>query len=541
MKEFLKKYQVEIALLIITPIIVSSYGIDKLPILKDVGFHSYVGQELARGHPLYSTIILSSSPLTAAVFASAMSIFYFLPQYLSIRLLMLIIISLLALVFYRVVLKISKDRMISVLSVLILISFTFFVELSLQGDPKAFALFFSILTIFLLFRGHYLLSGISASLSFLSWQALALSLIAPLVFPFLERNESRIKIKKCVKVLLGSFIPIILVIYFFFNSSVVDFIKFQILYAIGYETSSIGTRSLWTVLNVLGYYCSEFFFLLLGLVGILYSIYKIAPKIIKKRSLSFFYQNKYLSTFILPFLLLLIFFLYDFDDGSDLTVLLPIISISAALILRKIQIRLNKIISSMTHIPKRKINVITAGILILIVCMYGFLPAFQSVSPENPVLRDRKELKREVNSPLEMVSKIMNKHGVLNSISLFLLHRKGEQITINHQLKLAETIQNEIEEDEKILSLNAPEILFLSNRRNLNKWPLLEPDSYKFATDVGDIPGIIEDIIEYKPKFIVGDPGSKRTIERLELTDFIEKNYEEAPFAYYLVYRYIRK
>jgi len=534
-KSFLKTYWIEIILLFITPIIVSFYGINKFPILKDLGFFSYIGQEFLRGYPIYSTVYINYSPLVAMFFAFSMSFFNFLPQYLSIRLFMLIVTSLMILIFYKVVLKIFNDKIISTLSALILISFTFFIELTLLGDSKTLALFFCFFTFVLFFRENYFLSGISASFCFLFYQPIGLFLLAPLIFIFLGDDKRRVKIEKFGKILLGFFIPLILlIIYFFFYGSVMDFINFHVLYAIKYEKTSIAARALWAPFNILGYYSSEFFFLLLGLIGFIYTVYKIT----KKQFLKIFCKNKYLTSFALPFFLLSLFVIKFFDDGSDIIVLLPAISVLAAFTLRKIQVRSTKIISNRTHTPKRKINKITILILILIVCSYGFFPALQPVYPENPIIRNRDKFVGK-SSPIELILNVQREFGVLNSLLLFLFHRKGEQITIEHQLELAKIIQNNTNENEKILSLSSPEILFLSKRRNLNPYPLFVRDIYNICRDRGDIAKTSEEIKKYKPKFILAN--EKQFIEKLELTEFIEKNYEKMPFIYYTVYRLIQK
>jgi hypothetical protein len=296
-----------------------------------------------------------------------------------------------------------------------------------------------------------------------------------------------------------------------------DFLDFHIFYPIKYESKA---PTIWLPLNILGYYCSEFFFLLLGLIGFLYVLYKI----IKNHSLGIFRKNKYSVSFVLPFLLLTFFMVKDFDDGTDLVLFLPIISILAAISLKKIHVRLTKIISHKT----------ATIFLILIICVYGFFPALQSVYPENPIIRDRDEYVGKV-SPLELISIIQKKFGIVNSFLLFLFHRKGEQITIGQQLELAKIIQNNTDEDENIISLGPPEILFLSNRRNLNPYPLFVRDIYKIASDRGDIDKTRGEIIEYKPKFILAN--GKYFIEKLELTEFVEKNYEKIPFIYYDVYK----
>lgn len=514
LKIFLKKYWIEICLLIITPIIASSYGITEFPVLKDMGFFSYLGQEILRGYPVYSTAFELKPPLIPFFFAFSMSVFNFLPQYLSIRLFMLIVITIMILLFYEVLLKIFNDKLISVLSALILISFSFFVEMFLLGDSKGVAIFFGLLTFFLIYKRYYLLSGISASLCFLFYQITFLFLLSPLFFIFLERRKHCIEIKKYGKIFLGFFVPLILLVfYFFFYGSVRDLIDYSIIYPLKYEAEI--NWNLWTVLNVLGYYCSEFFFLLIGSICFLYFSFKCTYKMIKNHSLGIIYKNKYLTVFILPFLLYMLFIPKFFEGGTHLIVLLPFISVLTAFILIKIRDYLTKIIP----------NKILTILLIAIVCVYGFLPALQPVYPENPILRERNNFSSS-NSPFELISQIQKKYGVLNSLLLFLFHRPGEEITIKHQLELAGIIKNNTNENEKILSLSSPEILFLSQRRNMNKYPLFNTHEFQeIAEKKGELDGIKGEIIKYKPKFILTDKGN--FLEKFGLNEFVNKNYKE--------------
>lgn len=503
----MRKYWIELCIFFGTILIVSSYGINQFPILKDLGFFSYIGQEVLRGQPLYSTIFIKP-PVVALFFAASMSIFSFLPMYLSIRVVMLFVLASLSVMFYRISLKMFNNKLYAVLSVIILISFTFFVELSLLGDSKTMALFFSFLSLTMLFGEHYITSGGFASIAFLFWQPFGVFLSAPLIFPFLQNDSNILKIRKLLRTCIGFLVPI-LVLMMFFSSQ--DLINYSILYPLKYESSNVSKLSMWTVLNVLGYYSSEFFFLVLGLIGILYFSCT---------------KNKYIISFALPFLLLLLALTMDFDDGSDLTVILPVFAVSASLALSKIH----------SYVTKTTSVRMSSIFLILIVSTYGFLPAFQPVYPENPIIRDRHKFIRKV-SPLELISNIQKEYGV-RSVFLFLFRRKGEQMTIQHQLELAKMIQDNTEPNEKILSLNAPEILFLSNRRNLNQYPLFEGAGfYEMAKDRGELKGIKDDILSYKPKFIIYT--NKNFLEKLGIDEFVENNYEEMNFMEYNIYKVI--
>lgn len=510
----IKKYKIEIALIVITLTVVSSYGINTFPILKDHGLYSYIGQELTRGYPPYSTAIDIKAPMTYFVDAFFMNLFFFLPQYLAIRVGMLILISVLVLLYYRTILRISGDKLLSVGSSLVLISFTFFMELGLLGGPKLLTVLFLFSSLFTLLRKNYILSGIFSSLAFLSWQPGSLVIFAPLVFIILGKTKFKEKLKKFGFVLTGFAIPAFIIgLYFHLASSLSDFIEFVILLPISFK-STVSSVNVWDLFNTLGYFCSEVLFLLLGVVGLGYAFYRLSGK--KKK---WIYEKRDIIAFAAPFLALSIYLSRDFQTGDDLSLLLPAISVLAVLTLVKI------ITWVKDKIPFKNKYFLPLTLL-LIITTYGFFPALQPVYPENPVIADAKDLKG--GEPSKFLSKLQEKYGTVGFVSTFMFHRKGEQITVQDQLRVAEYIKNRTDKGEKILSLGSPEIVFLSERRSLIKYPHLKSDVFILhLKKTSSIEDVRKKVINYRPKIMVMKFES--SLGLLDLKDFVSENYKKIP------------
>ena len=227
--------------------------------------------------------------------------------------------------------------------------------------------------------------------------------------------------------------------------------------------------------------------------------------------------------------------LVEFETGNDFVPLLPFVSLLAALVFKKI-IEIS---------PRRKLKkILTAGVIIVI-SIYGFFPMFQPVYPENPILSEGKKLENEGVSPLEMIPKIIQKYGFVESMTLFLFRRAGEQITLDQQLEIAGIIKNGTLKNDKILSLGSPQILFLAERRSLSGYSLLSRSHTRHMLKNVGLEKFKEDIIREEPKFIIAkytpfqNEWYEGRIDDLGLREYIENNYErvEIPTQEHLLFK----
>ena len=84
--------------------------------------------------------------------------------------------------------------------------------------------------------------------------------------------------------------------------------------------------------------------------------------------------------------------------------------------------------------------------------------------------------------------------------------------------------------------------MFLTERRNLNKYPLFESKFFtSYAEETGEITSLREEITDYSPKFIIGN--KEESFETLGIKEFIQNNYKklsnEISTDEYLVYERI--
>jgi len=535
-EEFLRGHWIETAIALTTLVVVSAYGITEFPIVKDMGFFSYIGQEILRGYTPYSTVYEVKPPALFYFYALAMSTFGFLPQYMSIRVFMLILIAASVVMLYRIVLKSTNDKLLAALSCLIYISFVYSMELALLGDSKAVAIFFSFLTILLAYRRNYVLSGICASLSCLFWQPFGMLIFAPISMLVLEGNLKPLKLGGFVKVAIGFSIPIaVLVLYFAWLGTLPDLVNFSLLYALKYESSTVFERLLWKIARLMATFSTEFFFMTAAAVGALYVVYRALYETTKGRIVAAVSERKHLVAFVLPFVLLSSIFIKDFSGGSTFSVVLPVVSLLAAFVVETTGMKFKKILFTNMHLSDEFASKLAIALVVAAVCAYGFLPALQPVYPENPIISERDKFIGNP-TPVGFLESISKEYGTVNFITMFLFRRPGEQVTIHHQLELAKLIQNSTSESDMLLSVYEPEILFLANRRNINKYPLYEGVGfYELSEERGELAGIVRDIIQYKPKFILYD--DTRFLTKLGLDDFISSNYAQADFMAYHIYK----
>jgi len=535
-KELLRGHWIEVALALTAILVISAYGITEFPIVKDMGFFSYIGQEILRGYKPYSTVYEVKPPALFYFYAVAMSVFSFLPQYMSIRVFMLLVMALAIVLLYRIVLESTGDRLLSALSALIFLSFNYAMELAILGDSKYVGLLFSFLAILLSFRRKPLLAGACASVAFLFWQPFGVALFAPVAMLVMDGDLRPFKTGGFIKTAIGFAIPIaVLVAYFAYIGSLADLVDFSIVYALMYESQGIFYSGLWKLAMAAASFSSEFFFLVAGGVGALYVAWKFASETFKGRLWPTLQDNRRAVVFAVPFIMLALVFIKKFDGGSTFAVILPAISALAAMIFKKADERLTYALSSGLHLNVSTAAKVAAVAVLAVVCAYGFFPALQPVYPENPLFGGRKSFMNE-STPFGFLEAVRKQYGLTNAVSMFLFGRPGEQTTVQQQLEVANMIRDGTLDNETVLSLGTPEILFLSGRRNMNPYPLFDewPGFYDLSMQRGELPGIVSAIVAQKPKFILYT--SPAFITKLGLDEFVKTNYVNADLMTYKIY-----
>jgi len=496
------KNKIEVFIILLS-LFIFSVNILDFPIHVEFGIQGYIAQELLRGSPIYSTSVFCYPPIVYLLNALWMKLFFFLPNYLAIRIGGAILGSITVLLAYKVFDKITKNKLISFFSVIIILSFTILIEFFLNTSVKTALVFFMLLMYLVLFKGHYLISGVLTSLCFLSWQIGGVFFLGPISYYILNKEKK----KNYIKFFVGLAIPLIFVgLYFLFNKLLDTFIIYTFSYAMLFKkeidwmsNAAFMYIRAWTAFNT-----TEVFFLLLGLIGSLFILFRLIRDNDKKEILS---KNKELFSFVFPCLLLFLYLFIDFQAGEDMIPLIPAISLSGAFVLSKISKK------------------IPAAIVLFLIMIYGFGPMFQPIFPPNPLLIEAKSA-NNINDLLD----IMSNYTFPEIVYYSLFRRLGHERTLDDQLKIAEYIKNNTNENDPIFSLDAAELLFLTGRRNIVKHPQLSSGVYRiYAREEGIVEEMKNKITEGFPKFIVS--WNVNTVERgikfLNIEEFISNKYEK--------------
>lgn len=497
---FISQYRVELFIFLMT-LFIFSINILDFPFQGEI-YYAYIGQELLRGFSIFSTTIAVKPPMIYFFDALLMKLFFFLPNYLAIRVGMLFLSSITMILFYKVLKKITNDNLIPIFSVLIALSFVYFVQDSLNGGIKPLILFFVFLQFLALFKKNYLISGFFASLCFLTWQPSGLLLFGPFVYSFLNKEG----VRRYLEIISGFIIPIaLIVVYFFSNGLLNKFIEYVFVLPLSFNTGNFEWFNWLKFSGLVGYYNTELFFILFSIFGVILVFFDIFGKLERKKVLKIIEKRKNTISFLFPFFLLFLYSIFDFQGSDDVIILLPAISLFAGTFLRRVSKKL------------------TVTLVVWLIILYGFSPYLQLVYPENPLITSSKE----TSNMTELMS-VANEYTVAELIYYGLLHRKGEEMTLRQQLEMAEYIKSNTEVDDKIFSMGSPELLFLSNRRNINDYFYLTTRVYSEHAKKGDVLSELrKNLTEENPKFIVSRNVwmVQRVINLLDIENYLKWNY----------------
>lgn len=518
-KKKLTENKIELFIILLA-LFIFSVNILEFPIHVEFALQGYIGQEIIRGRPIFSTAVFAYPPMVYFINAFWMKLFFFLPNYLAMRMGGVILGSITALLFYKVLKNFTKNDLIPIFSVLIFLSFTILIEYFLNTSVKTVLIFFIFLIFLSLFKKKYLFSGISTSLCFMTWQVGGLFLFGPISYYFLNKE----KIKNYVKFFIGFAIPLMLIVLYFLSYNLLDkFIDYVFLFALKFKEEINWMRNtvFFYISGWVAFCNTELLFLLFGLITGLIFLFKLIFKIFKNKTISKNAKNKELFSFVLPFFLLFLYTFIDFQAGEDVVPLIPMISLGSAFILSRI---------------RKKIQVV---IVLLFIILYGYFPLFQPIYPPNPLLIDAKS----ANS-LEDLIGITKKYTYTEIIYYSFFHRLGSEMTLQDQLKIAKYVDENMNETDTIFSLNGADIIFLTGKENIVKYFILSSNVFRiYAREEGIVEELKNNITKSFPKFIIAwNVGTaEKGIKFLGIEEFILKNYEKINLhPKYIIWRRIK-
>lgn len=502
LSKFVMNHKIETAIVLLT---VAVFGISLLefPFQGEI-YYAYIAQEILRGYPVFSTTTGVKPPMIYFLDAALMGSLSFIPNYLAIRIGMMGLGIATMILFYKVLQEVTKDNTLSLISVLLCLSFTYFIQDFLNSGLKPFILAMTFIQLLLLFRKKYFLSSIFAGISFMTWQPSGVMIFAPLVYAFLKKE----KFVEYLKIIAGFSIPVILVLIYFAANGLLDrFIYYTIELPMSFNAERFELFNWLKFYGIVGYYNTELLFLAASFVGAVTYAIDFVRRMDRKDIMGYLEKHAKLLAYLAPFVLMLMYSVFDFQGSDDVIILLPAIVLFAGYSIKKLSSKIPMII------------------VMALVLAYGFLPYLQPVYPENQLMTDAKDAKG-----FGELLNLTSEYSIPDLVYYSMFHRKGEEMTLGQQLEMANYIRTNTEYDEKIFSMGAPELLFLSGKENINEYFYLTTRIYtEDATRKGIIEDMRNEIIESDPKYIVSRNVwmVDRVIGLLSIEDYLEDNYEQ--------------
>jgi|GEM_PF-4775603 len=513
------------------------YGALEFHLIEDMGIYLYGGKELLQGNAPYVHVFDVKPPLTFLVSAGGLLVFtniLGLPGIFAIRIVMLIFGAGTIFFTYLLTYHLSRNRIIGILSAIILLSFTGFGWASLSGEPKLIMIFFAISCLYMLYRKKWLISGLLATLSALTWQPAGIFPLIVISYSLLIPGQKR---KQFIQAIFGAILPIILVaLLFFFMGGLQDMIDQTVFFVITFK-KTVHWGASWTLLNfvyvVFYYYGTEVLFFICGFFGFILLINHERKNLLKL-------ANPYLMI-MLAFLPLFLYSFIDLQGWPDLISFLPFISIFASYFIIKI---CKKIAQLLTRKNKLNIQKITTLIIVFsIVCSsaYGISPVFGKPQPVKEEINNKISEHGDISKINQTISKgdivgtlsiIANDVGLPHLIKLMMFTMKTHHLNLTEQLEVSKYIENSTNLTDRLLFISTPELIFLSNRKNFDRY-ILYPADIIYMEKHGELTSYYEKVIEEKPVLIIGDKKhTTNTTEillpsGLDLYDFINREYNK--------------
>lgn len=518
------------------------YGFLDFPLTNDMGIYLYGGRELLEGNLPYVNVFDVKPPMTFIVSGGGLLVFsntLGLSPIVASRITMLLLGAGTIIFTYLLAYRLFKDRTMGILTAVILLSFTGFGWASLSGRPGIVMIFFTISCLYALLRKKWLIAGILATMSAIAWQPGAIYPFIVIFYSLFTKGQRKEQFKKAI---VGISLPILaVVLYFFVMGGLQEMINQTVLFVLTYKQSGPWGSSL-TLLNLGGTifydYGTELLFFACSFFGFILLLYN---------------ERKQLKNLTnpLPFLLfaflpLALYSLVDFQGWPDMIPLLPYIAIFAAYFLIKTSKKIGRLFEKRNCLHTKKATIYV--ILIVLICstLYGTLPKFAHHEPVQDkildVLSEKGDL-QEVNTKLsegkvvDAISIIANDVGIAQFLKMMLFTVKTLDANLSEQIDVARYIEDHTNSTQRSLFIGNPEILFLSNRKNFDRY-VLYPADILYMKKNGKLSAFIEKVMKEKPPIIVlsGKSSGKNNTSNLtgfylppdlNLSEFINREYEK--------------
>jgi hypothetical protein len=429
-------------ILALATLVYGMYGFDGV-LLRDYSIYLYSGQRVAEGIPPYVGIFDHKGPLSPMIagFGVMLSKLFDWDDILTVRLVFFATGCLTVMAVYLLGRSIFRSQVAGIFGALTFLGFYAYGYPAASGpEPKTPMVLFQTLSLLFASRKRWFWAGLFGSLAFLVWQPMAVFSIAAFVLAVTRPKEERRS--AALRALAGVITPLVAVgVYFYYNGAFEDlldgavFFNARYLQRGAYTTTPLIFRALsdptylWEAIsNVLLAYSTMLVPIIIGL-GMIFRLYFLRP-----------YQYRFapiLLSLPAPFLWALL----DFQLSDDFYVYLPYAAVGFGAFL-----------NSVIHRTKTPM---LAGAL-LGVALLGV--AIANTLDINPIAA----------------------HQLL-----------GTNIRLSQQREGALEIENRFGADERIASINSPQVLVLLHRKNPNPYLFITAgiDRYIDAKEPGGFEG----------------------------------------------------
>ena len=442
----------------------------------DQSIWDYMSQAILRGQIPYRDVIEIKSPLSA--YLSAIPIFigrrFGATDVLSIRAFYVVLVGVVAALTFSTAHTFLRKGSAGVIAVFVLLMSDHFVSWMISGtEPKLWMVIFGLVSLLLAAKNRLIIAGFCSMLACLCWQP-GLLFTGTLVLVCSNYLTSW-RDGRAVRVIIGAFIPLaVTMIYFAANHALSDLWQWTM--AFNYRVYAPMTHkedaSGHLLMILLRVFKIDFWIVILGFAGLLVYIFQNLRSRFAKNDSSGKQDEASNDALWMPMIVYLLFCLINLQAGPDLIPLFPFIGIFTGFAIVKAA-RLFNNERAAFWLP----NLVIA--LLMILTFWRGVQFWRNSSPQ-----------------------------------------------LRAQLKAVETINHQLNAEDKIYVHGATEILVLLNRPNATPYIFLDygKDDYLAAQKGGNFDTILNEIEQQSPKIIVLS-RLKKVQHKAELREWVEANY----------------
>ena len=318
-------------------VVYSQYGFQG-KLVRDNAIYVYSGQQMAKGVPPYVSIFDHKGPLAPMISGVGviMATFFNFDDLFTVRLIFFIFGCLTVVGIYLLGYTLFESHWTGILAAFVFIGFWGFGRHAASGPQAKIPMtFFEVLAILLTVRKRWFWAGFFGSLSFLTWQPMAVYPVVTLLLAVIQAKGRQERIRNTVHAVSGILMPIIIVsLYFLYKGAFFELVDGAIFFNIlhldrgyFYPLNDI-TRPIKAIYNG---YTLMFAPLIIGLLMV--SILYVRRMGLHGRNIYSLLSNDPFAVVLLSFPAPVIWSIFDFQGYVDFFVFLPYAAIGFAMFL----------------------------------------------------------------------------------------------------------------------------------------------------------------------------------------------------------------